>query len=239
MMSEVTISTKQEVVAPVSRPYTTLEMLQDALMRGASMELIERLMALNERYEASQARRAFDAAIAAAKAEIQVIKKTRQGNNGKYEDMGAIADAVAPILSRHGLSYRYRTEQSDKITVTCIIAHQDGHSEETALSANADKTGNKNDIQAIGSAVTYLQRYTLKAALGLAAAADDDGQSAEGDGPISDEQVQGLIDLADEVGVDKRRFYKLFKINAFAEIPKSQFARARQMIEAKRQKANA
>jgi len=238
-MSEVAILSDREAATLVNQPRSTLEMVQDAMMRGASVELIERLLAFHERHEAAQARRAFDAAVAAAKGEIQVIKKTRQVNNGKYEDMGAIADAISPILSRHGLSYRYRTEQSDKITVTCVIAHKDGHSEGTALSAQADKTGNKNHIQAIGSAVTYLQRYTLKAALGLAAAADDDGQSAEGDGPISDQQVEEMIALANEVGVDKQRFCKLFKINAFAEIRKSQFGRARQMIQAKRKKANA
>ena len=42
----------------------------------------------------------------------------------------------------------------------------------------ADQSGSKNGFQAIGSAVTYLQRYTLKAALGLSAEVDDDAQSA-------------------------------------------------------------
>ena len=41
----------------------------------------------------------------------------------------------------------------------------------------ADQSGNKNGFQAIGSAVTYLQRYTLKSALGLSAEVDDDAQS--------------------------------------------------------------
>jgi hypothetical protein len=53
-----------------------------------------------------------------------------------------------------------------------------GHSERTTLSATADTSGSKNSIQAIGSTVTYLQRYTLLAAVGLAAGGDDDGQAA-------------------------------------------------------------
>jgi hypothetical protein len=64
------------------------------------------------------------------------------------------------------------------VTVSCIISHRAGHSEENSLSARHDTSGNKNPIQALGSAVTYLQRYTLKAAVGVAAAADDDGQTA-------------------------------------------------------------
>jgi hypothetical protein len=46
------------------------------------------------------------------------------------------------------------------------------------LQADNDQTGNKNPIQALGSAVSYLQRYSVLCLLGLACAdADDDGRS--------------------------------------------------------------
>jgi len=127
--------------------------------------------------------------MAAAKAKIKTINKSRSVNfttsrgrtQYRYEDFADIADAVAPVLAEQGLSYRFRTDSSpDLIAVTCIIAHRDGHSEQTTLSGPRDDSGNKNSMQAIGSAVTYLQRYTLKAALGLAASVDDDAQSAGG-----------------------------------------------------------
>jgi hypothetical protein len=55
-----------------------------------------------------------------------------------------------------------------------------GHSEETTLRAIPDTSGSKNSIQAIGSTVTYLQRYTLLAAVGMAAAGmDNDGRAAD------------------------------------------------------------
>jgi hypothetical protein len=85
--------------------------------------------------------------------------------------------------------------------VTCIIAHSAGYSEENSLSAPFDPSGNKNPLQAIGSAQTYLQRYTLKAALGLAAAKDDDARSVSTQSDntddtgeiISPKQVQTLL----------------------------------------------
>ena len=55
---------------------TPMQMLTQAVERGASVELMEKLMALHERWEANQARKAFDGAMAAAKAEIPVIAKT-------------------------------------------------------------------------------------------------------------------------------------------------------------------
>ena len=54
--------------------------------------------------------------------------------------------------------------------MTCVLSHRDGHFEETTLTAGRDDSGKKNAIQQVGSTITYLQRYTLKAALGLAAA---------------------------------------------------------------------
>lgn len=175
---------------------TPMQMLQIAVERGADMAQLEKLMDLQERWQANQARQAFDAAISAAKAEIKPIAKKRTVDfttargrtNYVYEDMALIASEIDPILSKHGLSYRYRSKQDgNKVTVTCIIAHRDGHSEETTLTAANDESGNKNSIQAIGSAATYLQRYTLKLALGLSAAKDDDGRSTGSAGPTEPE----------------------------------------------------
>src|SRR5690606_5138426 len=134
-----------------------------------------------------EARRAFDTAIAEAKGEIPVIRKNREvdftSSKGRthyrYEDFAEVARTVDPILRRHGLSYRFRVASppNEPVTVTCILAHREGYAEEVTLTAGRDESGNKNHIQAISSTVTYLQRVTLKAALGLAAAEDDDGRA--------------------------------------------------------------
>jgi hypothetical protein len=164
-----------------------MELVQRAVTSGADIAVIEKLMGLQERWEANQARKAFEAALADAKAEIPVIEKNRKvdftTNRGRtryqYEDFAEVARTVAPILSRHGLSYRFTADDTPpRVAVTCIISHRDGHSEKTTLSAPRDESGNKNAAQSVGSAVTYLQRYTLKAALGLAASVDDDAQTS-------------------------------------------------------------
>src|SRR5690606_14175904 len=141
----------------------TFDALALAIQQGATPEALTSIMALHERLQAVAARKAFDAAIAAAKSEMPIIMKTRTvdftGKTGvrtnyDFEDLASIADAVTPVLSKHGLSYRYRTNQENGlVSVTCIIAHEDGYSEETTLSAGSDTSGNKNSIQAIGSTV--------------------------------------------------------------------------------------
>ncbi|MFE3839638.1 ERF family protein [Pseudogemmobacter sonorensis] len=151
------------------------------------IEKMERILAMKERMDAQHARVSFASALAAARAEIPPIVKdatvdftsAKGRTHYRHETLAGIAKVIDPILPRYGLSYRFRTEQGNGgVLVTCIIAHAAGHSEETALVAPPDASGSKNGYQAIGSAVTYLQRYTLKAALGLSAEADDDAQGA-------------------------------------------------------------
>jgi hypothetical protein len=161
-------------------------------------------------------------------------------NNKRYANFAAYAAAVDPIISRHGLSYRFRTKQeNNQIHVTCVLSHRAGHSEENTLSGPADTTGSKNAIQSIGSTLTYLQRYTLIQALGLAAAEDDDGMasgSAEQRGPISEEQVKAIWKLLEETKTEAVRFCTFFKVQAIPELPAASFQKAVNVLEAKRRK---
>jgi ERF superfamily protein len=199
---------------------TPMDMIQKAVASGADIEMVERLMGLNERYEASQARKAFDKAIAAAKSKITPIQRNAKGHNDKrYADFAAIAKVVDPILSENGLSYRFRTEQSERISVTCILSHEAGHSEETTLAGPADTSGNKNAIQAIGSTLTYLQRYSLVQMLGLAAAADDDGKAGASVEAVTQKQADNLSDLIEANGKNRAQFLKWAKVERFEDIP--------------------
>jgi hypothetical protein len=212
---------------------TPMDMLNRAVSSGADIEMIEKLMSLQERWETGQARKAFDKAIAAAKAKITPIQRNAKGHNDKrYADFAAIAKVVDPILSEHGLSYRFRTAQSDRISVTCILSHEAGHSEETTLTGPADTSGSKNAIQAIGSTLTYLQRYSLVQMLGLAAAADDDGKAAAGEA-VSQDQSGELQALIESVGADKPKFLRFFKIEQLSELPAKRYQEAVNMLNAK------
>lgn len=182
--------TKHEETGAVHLPADPMVNMIERLVLNpqADLDKLERMLAMKERLDAQNARVAFARALAAARAEIPpIIKDARvdyknkdgKRTNYQHETLAGIAKIIDPVLSQHGLSYRFRTSQGQGgVTVTCIIQHSDGHAEETSLHGAPDGSGSKNSFQAVGSAVTYLQRYTLKAALGLSAEADDDGQSA-------------------------------------------------------------
>jgi hypothetical protein len=172
-------------------PNNPMEMIARALDRGATPEIIDKLMDWQDRLDKRDAIRAFDAAFAVAKGKFpRIVKDARVSFESKrggsdtdywHETISGIAEKVDPILAEHGLAYSWELrefENSNKVEVTCVLSHVGGHSRRAPLSGTPDLSGNKNHLQAKSSAVTYLERYTLKAVLGIASAHDDDGRAA-------------------------------------------------------------
>lgn len=228
-------------------PMTPMQMAYQLIQNGADLGSVKEMLAMSKELAADQARRAFDNALSAAKAEIPPILKNRKVDftsqkgrtNYRHEDLGEIARTVDPILAKHGLSYRFRTEQQEggAVRVICIVAHRDGHAEENALTAGRDESGNKNNIQAVGSTITYLQRYTLKAALGLAASNDDDAKAvttADKGGAVTEEQRQTILKLIEETGTDIERFCAYMGVDAVPDITAAEYPRAVATLEKKK-----
>lgn len=171
--------------APVvqRQPMTAMDMIADAVQRGASIEQIDRLIQLKERMEAEEARRAFVAAKVAFKAEGIVVVRDKFNNqfNSQYASLGQLVNTVAPVLGKHQLSADWEIDQSNGIEVTCILSHAMGHRERVKLKVPADTSGAKNALQQIKSSITYARSATFESACGLAstdANLDDDGNSS-------------------------------------------------------------
>lgn len=245
--TEIVEATPQEVAPAI----TPMQMLQIAVDQGADLDKLTKLMDLQERWEASQARKAYVAALAAFKADPPKVIKNKtvrygSGNGATSYDhatLAQVANAVAPALAEHGLSHSWSTEQSEKgISVTCTLTHRDGHSECVTLAASADNSGSKNSIQAIGSTVTYLQRYTLLSITGLATEdMDDDGAGSDPAELISAEQKDELIALIRDIGGDDApalttSTLKYFDLVSLDAMPASLFERVKVALEKKRKK---
>lgn len=153
------------------------------------IEKLERLLAMKERWDKEQARKAFFESLSAFQEECPDLRKTKAVHYKKdepaayhYAPLSDIDRQIKPLLKKYGLSKRFEIVTNEgKITgVACIVTHSMGHSETTVMPTIADPSGGKNAIQAIGSGVQYGQRYALIAALGLTTADQDmDGRLPE------------------------------------------------------------
>lgn len=151
-----------------------------------TVDMLTKMMDVQERYEANEAKKAYTEAMALFKANPPRIKKDKHVKYGNtaynHASLENVTSTINKALSEHGLTAAWKTEQQNNgsVTVTCIITHVLGHSEQTSLTSAPDASGSKNPIQAIGSAVSYLQRYTLLSLVGLATEGqDDDGKGTD------------------------------------------------------------
>lgn len=111
-------------------------------------------------------------ALAKAQAEIENPLKTAENTHfhSRYADLAEIIGRVRPVLSKHGLAVMQFPGYDDGVaTVETILAHTSGE----WIRRTAAAPVVKRDPQGVGSATTYLRRYSLAALCGIAQEDDD------------------------------------------------------------------
>jgi hypothetical protein len=97
-----------------------------------------------------------------------VVRKAENTHTkSKYAKLEAIDRAVRPVYTKHGFSLSFDSEPSqdpNRVIITCLVAHAEGHSKLYRLAGDLDVAGakgtaNKNKMQGLGSSTSYLQRY--------------------------------------------------------------------------------
>ncbi len=188
-------------------------LLAMAIEKGADVDALEKLMNLQERWEAREAKKVFLHYISIFQNECPVLKKDKVVSFGQtrysYAPLSSIAQQTKKLLQECGLSYRWEINEvhdGKMIQVTCIISHVDGHSESTSMTGSLDDSGKKNAIQQRGSTVTYLQRYTLIGALGITSAEDDpDAKGAPQSEQPTSEGEELMNDLKKKIAAYKTK----------------------------------
>lgn len=223
-----------------------------AIMQAASnpaidADKVERLMAMYRQIVADEAKRAYLAAFPDMQAELPVINQlgqieikekggTKVIQSTRYAKWEDINEAIQPVLRAHGfgLSFRLGVAADGKQNVTAVVSHREGHQEETTITLMHDSTGSKNSVQAVGSTISYGQRYTARALLNFQSRAredrDDDGRSADGEETVSDQQADELRALIKQHGRNEERFLVFVGVKRLEDIPENRFYDARRAI---------
>jgi hypothetical protein len=179
---------------------STNDQTRDADKRLAHLTA-ERERALGEHAAWREADRALTAALAQAQGKFPAIPKgktatIRPRNGGapytySYADLADVLAVVRPVLAEHGLAITQRTvRDGGAVILETELRHEAGGS----ITTEVVLTASPGDVQAFGSALTYLRRYELVTLLGLSPEDDRDGNTTgDGDPPppddgMSDEQ---------------------------------------------------
>ena len=120
------------------------------------------------------------AALVKAQGSMTNPAKNKTVSTGKYSysyaDLGSIIDHVRPVLAANGLALIQRIDtKPDSVTLVTMLVHESGQVIESALPLPRGAAA-----QELGSYLTYARRYSICAALGIAAEDDDDGVASKG-----------------------------------------------------------
>jgi hypothetical protein len=125
---------------------------------------------------------ALFAALALAQSEVENATKgsTNPHFKSKYADLAEVLNTVRPVYSRHGIAIVQSTGfDGVMVSVTTALVHKEGG----YVTSVASCTPAKTDGQGVGSATTYLRRYSLAAATGVAQE-DLDGNDSSHNRPV-------------------------------------------------------
>lgn len=231
----------QALATQHANPY--LGMIESVINRGGSLEQVDKFLDLQIKWESNEARKAYVAAMSRFKTEpMEILKRklvsfaTRDGDTTSYRhaELADVTDVVVPAMGKHGLSHRWDvTQNGGTITVDCIITHELGHSEKVSLTAAPDASGKKNAIQQVASAVSYLQRYTLLAATGMATKGMDDDSRTYEDPAAADEldpkdsgwidAVNALVDYPDYLKMKEKMTADYGGVKKIPEVVRNAF----------------
>ena len=215
------------------------------------VEKLRELRAIQKEWDAEQAKKAYDDALARVQAVMPIVAKNKHTNFGEgnkevdywYADYGALVDAVKAALAAEGFSYDHKIVQEiagegQRITVTCSLK-RGGHSESVTMFAPPEGSPGMNIIQKIKSTTTYLKRATLEAVTGAATADDDDdGRGFSQSALIGASEFAFLNAEIAEIGdaLDLPKFLEYLGAESIEELHAADFGKAKTALEAKRRK---
>ncbi len=159
-------------------------------------------------------------ALSALQGSLENVTKDTQGHGYKYATLAECLKAIRPHLQPNGLSVTQTTLPGPMLITT--LMHESGEWSRGYLPLHAQGGRMTNEMQALGSGITYARRYTLCAIFGLAQE-DDDGVSSVSQPPYTKPTVvaskdptpaQRLAKLCQASNIDPKAFAAKFKISS-------------------------
>ena len=118
-------------------------------------------------------------ALAKCQGEFTGVKKGTQGHGYSYADIEAVLSNSSPITSKNGIAITQMNLSKNignrlLVGVKTILMHSSGGYVSSEIYVEAVKTKMNSLVQMAGVNITYLRRYGIQSALGLATT-DNDG----------------------------------------------------------------
>ena len=203
------------------------ELITTALDRGASIDVIQKLLDMRDRLRAEEAEGAFREAMTRFQAECPVVIKRKKvmnkpekggGERFRFAPIDDIERATKSYRERNGLSHTFKTEIISEpfkgVRVTIFISHVLGHCETSSFEVPIDTDAFMTAPQKWHSAASFSKRIALCNGYGIITGGEDDAaESVIDDNPPEETPEQKAAREKDEI-VKKQKAEAIAKLNA-------------------------
>lgn len=157
----------------------------------------------------------------------------------RWEDIDKV---IRPLLAAEGFTLSFnsaaRAEAGGGLVVTGELMHSSGHVRVATIPLPLDTGPGRNNLQAMGSTLSYGKRYCAEMLLNIVREGDDDDGTKGGIAYITPEQCDELTKLIQETGTDERKFLGTMGADELGQIPQAAFTAGKNMLLSKKRRAS-
>lgn len=202
-----------------------------------TVEVIERMLAVQERWEATQAEKAFNEAMERLQEALPPIIKNTKGSKAMYAKLEDIDLICRPYLKQERFSISYDTDHVDGGCLTIgTLRHSQGHKITSKIWMPLDGFGNKamNALQGMNSSNSYGKNRVFCNLLNIVPVGEDDQGEAGGKVFINVQQVKIVNDLIVETGTILDRFLHVMNVDSVESLTTQTYPVAINILSSKK-----
>ena len=214
------------------------EMIRQAVAGGADLTKLEKLLELQERWDANNARKEFAKFFSMAQSDIEAVIKTKENTqtHSKYAELGDVIETAKPAYTRYGFSvifYEGDCPKENHIRIFADVLHGSGHKETYHYDVPLDGKGlrgndNMTAIHGKASSVSYGRRY-LMCMIWNIPTADNDGNTQKLP-TITEKQLHILRDLIISKDMEEKKLLEFLAITSLEDLKEGDYMKAMSAI---------
>lgn len=204
---------------------------------------LQALLDMQKQVVAAEAKRVFQVALHSAQREMPRVSKLGTIDTGKgimkFARWSDIDLVLRPIMERHGfaLSFTSDAREGGGAVVTATLQHLLGHEMTASMSLPLDTGPGRNNLQALGSTLSYGKRYLAEMLFNIVRIDEDNDGNGAPDRPeyLTTGEIGELNGLIKETKTDPKRF-EAFVGLPLDKVAGSRFVELKTLLQAKRKK---
>ena len=243
------VSAPEAPAQPMSAAGQLLNIIS-AASRDSAVDVtkLTALLDLQERVLAKEAKASFDRALGEISAGLPRVQRNGmvelgKDKNGKptgykfatWEDMDTI---LRPRMNRHGFTLSFNTSprEGGGAFIFGTLRHVEGHEHTVQIPLPFDAGAGRNNLQAMGSTLSYGKRYCADMLFNIVRTDEDDDGVRGGQNFIGAEQVAELQDLLTETDSDTAKMLTAMQTGArrLEDVQEKDFAKLKTALQVKK-----